>query len=322
MNLPRAWQLLTTLFAALCLTNTALLPPTQAATEELSGTAWQLVQFQGANGQILRPEDGSNYTVEFKPDSTVAVRLACHRGLGTWTSTPRSQLALGPLALTRATCPQATLSDQIATQWPSLRSYALRNTHLFLSSMADGGTYEFEPAKAVAAAQSNTASWLDESTPVAWNTPGAAIPTAPKLQGTAEPRCRALARTPELEADKRLTDLGWDLIGGYQGGWGILVIQGAAGYDGMCRPRAYQEFVFLHGAFAGTLSPRAMDARTDGALNRVTLQDNRRLVAEYARYTGADALCCPSKTASVVFEIGPGQAAVVRPMSSSTSSNR
>jgi heat shock protein HslJ len=322
MNLPRAWQLVSTLFAALCLTTTALLPPTQAATEELSSTAWQLVQFQGANGQILRPEDGSNYTVEFKPDSTVAVRLACHRGLGTWTSTPRSQLALGPLALTRATCPQATLSDQIATQWPSLRSYALRNNHLFLSSMADGGTYEFEPARAVPAAQSNTASWLDESTPVAWNTPGAAIPTAPKLQGTAEPRCRALARTPELEADKRLTDLGWDLIGAYQGGWGILVIQGAAGYDGMCRPRAYQEFVFVHGVFAGTLSPRAMDARTDGALNRVTLQDNRRLVAEYARYTGADALCCPSKTASVVFEIGPGQAAVVRPMSSSISSNR
>src|SRR5262249_49547912 len=158
--------------------------------------------------------------------------------------------------------------------------------------------------------QSSTASWLDESRPVSWNTPGAAIPSAPKMEGPVDPRCRTLVRAPELEADKRLTDLGWDLIGGYQGGWGILVIRGAPGYDGMCRARAYQEFVFLRGVFAGTLSPRTMDARTDGALSRVTLQDNRQLVAEYARYTGADALCCPSRTASVVFEIESDQVVV------------
>jgi hypothetical protein len=141
------------------------------------------------------------------------------------------------------------------------------------------------------------------------------------MEEPVDPRCLSHTRAPESEADKRLADLGWDLIGGYQGGWGILVIQGAAGYDGMCRPRAYQDFVFLGGAFAGTLSPRTMDARADGALNRVTLQEGRRLVAEYARYTAADALCCPSRTTSVVFEIGSDQA-VVRPVSLSTSFHR
>jgi hypothetical protein len=141
------------------------------------------------------------------------------------------------------------------------------------------------------------------------------------MEKMVDPRCETHTRVPESEADKQLTDLGWDLIGGYQGGWGILVIQGAAGYDGMCRPRAYQDFVFLHGVFAGTLSPSTMDARGDGALNRVTLQDDRRLVAEYARYTAADALCCPSRTTNVVFEIGSDQA-VVRPVSLSNSSER
>jgi len=89
----------------------------------------------------------------------------------------------------------------------------------------------------------------------------------------------------------------------------------------MCRPLTYQEFVFVRGVFAGTLSPGTMDSRADGSLNRVTLQGDRRLVAEYARYTRADALCCPSRTTSVVFEIAPDQV-LVRPLSTSTVSNR
>lgn len=30
-------------------------------------------------------------------------------------------------------------------QWSNIRSYVIRNGHLFLSLMADGGIYEFEP---------------------------------------------------------------------------------------------------------------------------------------------------------------------------------
>jgi hypothetical protein len=77
-----------------------------------------------------------------------------------------------------------------------------------------------------------------------------------------------MARPPQTEEDKRLRDQGWDLVGAFQGGWDILVIRGTAGYDGMCRPRQFQDFVFVRGAFAGTLSPRVMDSRADGALAR------------------------------------------------------
>jgi len=38
------------------------------------------------------------------------------------------------------------LHDQIAKQWPAIRSFMLKDGHLFLSLMADGGVYEFEPA--------------------------------------------------------------------------------------------------------------------------------------------------------------------------------
>ncbi len=325
MRVSRVWQFLSMLIAALGWGNAA-----QSATETLSGTTWRLVEFRGGDGQILKADEVSNYTVEFRTDSTVALGLDCHRGRGTWVSRSASQLELGPLALTRATCPQAALRDQLAKHWASIHSFALRNMHLFLSSTADGGTYEFEPAQTVANAapasapglsQTITTSWLDPPKPTSWNMPGAAIPSPPKTDSTFDPRCRALARIPELDADKRLSDLGWDLIGAYQGGWGILVIQGAAGYDGMCRPLLFQDFVFLRGVFVGTLSPATMAARSDGALNRVTVQGDRRLVAEYARYARTDALCCPSRTSTAVFEIG-ADPAVARPVSVSTSSNR
>lgn len=162
--------------------------------------------------------------------------------------------------------------------------------------------------------------WLDEAQPRSWNQPALEIPAAPTGQDEVDPRCRALARPAELEEDKRLRDRGWDLVGDFQGGWQIRIILGTAGYDGMCRPRQYQGFVFVHGVFAGTLSPHAMDSRTDGALDQVHLQGDGRLSADYRRYAPTDPLCCPSRTTSVAFEIANGTP-VLRPVSASTSSH-
>jgi heat shock protein HslJ len=167
--------------------------------------------------------------------------------------------------------------------------------------------------------QGKARSWLDDAKPASWNIAGALIPAAPKIQ-SGDGRCRDAARPAELDEDARVRDRGWDLVGAYQGGWQMRVIRGTAGYDGMCRPRQYQGFVFVRGVFAGTLSPQAMDSRTDGALGRVSLNSAKSLTAEYVRYTAADALCCPSSTTSVLFEIvtdGP----VVRPVSASTAAS-
>jgi para-nitrobenzyl esterase len=111
----------------------------------LAGTSWRLVEFEGGDGRILEPDDRSKYTVHFDIDGSVAVRLDCNRGRGTWKSTVPSELELMPLALTRAMCPEMVLHDQIAQQWTFVRSYLIRDNHLFLSLMADGGIYEFEP---------------------------------------------------------------------------------------------------------------------------------------------------------------------------------
>ena len=161
-------------------------------------------------------------------------------------------------------------------------------------------------------AQAQSSSWLDRAKPDAWNKPGLVIPAAPAVEDV-DSRCRGEARPPELPEDKRVREAGWDLMGGYQGGWEMLLIGGAAGYDGMCRPLRYQYFLFVRGAFAGTLSPQPMDSRTDGAAGRVGLQAGGRLTAEYQRYASSDPLCCPSRTTSVTFEVVKGGAGKDRP---------
>jgi para-nitrobenzyl esterase len=45
-------------------------------------------------------------------------------------------------------CPPESLHDHIVRQWGFVRSYVIEAGRLFLSLMADGGTYEFEPAQA------------------------------------------------------------------------------------------------------------------------------------------------------------------------------
>ena len=117
----------------------------QSAAGSLSGTSWRLVQFEGGDGEVLTPDDRSKYTLQFLPDGSVSVRVDCNRGSGTWKSAAPGQIELGRLALTRALCPPGSLHDQIVKQWPYIRSYVIRNGHLFLSLMADGGTYELEP---------------------------------------------------------------------------------------------------------------------------------------------------------------------------------
>lgn len=116
-----------------------------STTIKLDGTSWQLVKFMGGNDKTFIPDDKAKYTIAFNADGRVNVRFDCNRGRGTWKASPPNQLLFGPLALTRAMCPPGSLHDRLAKDWGYVRSYVLKNGHLFLSLMADGGIYEFEP---------------------------------------------------------------------------------------------------------------------------------------------------------------------------------
>jgi para-nitrobenzyl esterase len=119
--------------------------PPQNAAVDLGGTAWQLVKFQSSDEKTLTPDDKAKYTIAFGTDGRVSARIDCNRGMGTWKSSGPNQLQFGPLGLTRAMCPPGSLHDRVAKDWEFVRSYTIQNGHLFLSLMADGGIYEFEP---------------------------------------------------------------------------------------------------------------------------------------------------------------------------------
>ncbi|MBD0301297.1 MAG: META domain-containing protein, partial [Tolypothrix sp. T3-bin4] len=101
--------------------------------------------FQSSDDKTLIPYDKTKYTITFNAEGGVNVRFDCNRGRGTWKSPEPNQLQFGPLALTRVKCPPESLYDRIAKDWAFVRSYTIKDGHLFLSLMADGGIYEFEP---------------------------------------------------------------------------------------------------------------------------------------------------------------------------------
>lgn len=111
----------------------------------LAGTSWQLVKFQSMDDTTLTPKAGAKYTIEFADGGQLFAQIDCNRGRGTWKSPGPSQIEFGPLALTRAQCPAGSMHDQIVRQWGNIRSYVIRDGHLFLAIKLDSGIYEFEP---------------------------------------------------------------------------------------------------------------------------------------------------------------------------------
>jgi para-nitrobenzyl esterase len=124
---------------------------------DLGATSWQLVKFQSSDGSTSLPDDKAKYTVTFGVDGSASVRIDCNRGHATWKSPGPNQLVFSPLALTRAMCPPAPLNDRIPRDWELIRSYILKEGHLFLSLAANAGTYEFEPTAQVEAGKSTWA---------------------------------------------------------------------------------------------------------------------------------------------------------------------
>ncbi|HLN96859.1 MAG TPA: META domain-containing protein [Pyrinomonadaceae bacterium] len=133
------------MFVLLCACSVREQTSSPNAATDLGGTSWQLVKFQSSDEKTLTPDDKAKYTISFGTDGRVSARIDCNRGTGMWKASGPNQLQFGPLALTRAACPPGSLHDRIARDWEFVRSYVIKNGHLFLSLMADGGIYDFEP---------------------------------------------------------------------------------------------------------------------------------------------------------------------------------
>jgi len=123
----------------------------ELSANDLKGTQWHLVEFQSMDDAtgVKRPTDPSLYTMKLKSDGTVHMHLNCNYANGNWSATPSSdgksgQFTFGPLAATRALCPQPSMDEHIVAQAKYIRGYIIKDNKLYLSLMADGGMYAWE----------------------------------------------------------------------------------------------------------------------------------------------------------------------------------
>jgi heat shock protein HslJ len=121
--------------------------PHSATSAALEHTTWRLVRFKG-DETVLVPDDSSKYILAFGEYGSLSALVDCQRGRGTWKASGRSALQFGPLTMTPSRCPSSTpLRGRLASDWRRVQSYIIRNGHLFLALMGDGGAYEFEPLR-------------------------------------------------------------------------------------------------------------------------------------------------------------------------------
>jgi hypothetical protein len=144
-------------------------------------------------------------------------------------------------------------------------------------------------------------SWIDGPR-VNWNQAGLSVPAAPPMAADTDPRCLELRRRPETFEDKSATAAGWSLWGSYQAGWGMVSVKVLSGFDSACRPRGFQELVFV-GVFAGTISPVLMESRADGAGAVLAFVGSDSIAAVFRRYTATADPCCPSGMSAITFTI-------------------
>lgn len=111
MKLPAAALLAATFAVGAC--------TTVPDTHPLAGTRWQLTAIDTAGSTTtLTPALQSRHTLAFAQGGALEVGLDCNRGRSTWTAgKPASgagQIDIGPVASTRAFCPEPSFGNQLA----------------------------------------------------------------------------------------------------------------------------------------------------------------------------------------------------------------
>lgn len=117
----------------------------------LEGTRWRLVEFQSMDDAqgTTRPNDRDKYTITFNNDGTLSAQIDCNRGVGPWrndiSNATGGSLEIGPLAVTRAFCPEPSMGTMLEQQLGYVRSFTITANRLNMALMADGGIIVWEP---------------------------------------------------------------------------------------------------------------------------------------------------------------------------------
>lgn len=113
--------------------------PDPAGKKTLEGTYWKATELVGR--PTPTPEADREAHLLFQPARRLSGSDGCNRFTGGY------QLLGDAITFGQMAGPAQSMHDQIVKQWANIRSYVIKDGHLFLSLMADGGIYEFEPIK-------------------------------------------------------------------------------------------------------------------------------------------------------------------------------
>ncbi len=124
-----------------------------AATPNLAGSSWELVQIQSmddAQGVTTIP-DPSAFTVTFGPDGRAGFQLDCNRGNGSYTAAPADDgqsgsLSFGPIGVTMMLCPQPSLDSRVSAELQRVTGYLFADGQLHLSTKLDSSVLTWRPA--------------------------------------------------------------------------------------------------------------------------------------------------------------------------------
>jgi heat shock protein HslJ len=196
-------------------TLTALAIGVQATASELTGTSWRLLNIASMDDTVYLPDDPAKYTLTFGVDGAASMAADCNRGTVSWASESPGQLQFGPVAVTRAMCPPQSLSETYLAQFEWVRSYVMKDGHLFLATMADGSIVEFEPLPPLVATvldmeiRAASAAEMQQAvlTPLfdRYAAKQGITVTDEEIDGYVEQMQRAMAADPNLSADKDIT---------------------------------------------------------------------------------------------------------------------
>jgi heat shock protein HslJ len=118
----------------------------EVPVEEIQDITWEWVELVENNpaAQSVVP-DPENYTLTFSTDGTVAVKVDCNTGSGSYTI-DGSKIEFGPMALTMAMCPPESLHDQFLMLLGDVDTFGMQDDQLVFTLKDDAGEMRFQNA--------------------------------------------------------------------------------------------------------------------------------------------------------------------------------
>ena len=144
--------------AAGCATGTDVVPakPANPATAPVAsprprrplpalvGTTWAWQKTIMSDDRRFEPRVPARYTVTFGADGRLAVQADCNRGAGGYElDEAQRRIRTGPMALTRAMCPEGSLDTVFAQQLSRIQGWLFEGPDLVLTLDYDSGSMFF-----------------------------------------------------------------------------------------------------------------------------------------------------------------------------------